>query len=99
MGTGVGTSIKNVAEMVCQVAGEGKLTPLYERVVEGEYSVHMPTRRRIPQELKQMVLSYEKGQDLTGFSPKVSLEDGIREEYEWLCKNPQRWDMDSKVQV
>jgi UDP-glucose 4-epimerase len=99
VGTGVGTSVRALAEMVCEVAGEGRLKPVYEDVPEGGLSSNMPTRRRIPQELKQMVLGGELAKRLTGFVAARDLRAGIREEYEWLRRHPDRWNMAAPVKV
>lgn len=97
--TGIGTSIRDLAELACRVLTNGKIKPMYEELKEGEFSRNMPTRKRIPQELKKMVLSYELANKITGFQPKVSLEQGIKEEYGWLCQNAHRWDMKGVVKV
>lgn len=99
VGTGAGTSVKALAGMVCEVAGAGRLKPVYEDVPEGGVSSNMPTRRRIPQELKQMVLSGELAKRLTGFVATRNLRDGIREEYEWLRGHPDRWNIGAPVKV
>ena len=99
VGTGLGTSVRDLAEMVCRILTGGEMEPIYEDVPEGKASSNMPTRRRIPRELKQMVLACELGNKILGFQARVSLDKGIREEYEWLCKNPDRWDMNGMVRV
>lgn len=99
IGTGIGTSIKDLAEIVCKTLTNDKIKPIYENVEEGKFSQNMPTRKRIPQELKNMVLSYKLANKITGFTPKIPLAQGIEEEYEWLCSNPNRWNMEEIVKV
>ncbi len=99
VGTGLGTSVRDLAEMICRILTGGEMVPIYEDVPEGEASSNMPTRRRIPRELKQMVLACELGNKILGFEARIPLEKGVREEYEWLCKNPDRWDMNGLVKV
>jgi len=97
--TGIGTSIKELADVICRVLGKGKIQLVFEEVQEGEFSKNMPTRKRIPQELKKMVLSCDLANDVTGYKPKHTLEKGIQQEYEWLCNNPHRWDIRGMVKV
>lgn len=99
IGTGVGTTIRDLAEKVCNILTECNITPVFEDVKEGNYSKNMPTRKRIPQELQKMVLSNKFAEKVTGFKPKISLEQGIKEEYTWICQNSHRWDMEGIVKV
>ncbi len=99
VGTGVGVSMIQLAELACDVVTGGTLRPVFEEVEEGKASLLMPTRDRTPQELKGMVLSIEKARRLTGYSPSLALKEGIRTEFEWLKQNPHRWAMNSKVRV
>src|SRR5262249_5902906 len=87
--TAKGTNINELAGLVNKVAG-GKLEVIHEDVAEGGTSKYYD-RIRLPQELKELVQSYQKAYGLVGWKPTVSLEAGIREEYEWLKEHAQRW--------
>ncbi len=89
-GTGVATSIVELAKLACEVAGTG-LEPLYENVQPGERSTLVDGRMRLPSELAVMQLSTAKAQRVLGLTPQVSLRDGLRREWEWLRENPHRW--------
>jgi UDP-glucose 4-epimerase len=87
--TCVGTSVKELADIVVNASGKG-LKPVYEDVKEGEKSQHMPFRVRLPAELEKMVLDNSKAMSL-GWSPKTGLEDGIKDEIAWAADNPSMW--------
>lgn len=87
--TAQGTTISELAELVRKVTGK-KIEVIHEEVKEGESSKYYD-RIRLPQELKELVQSYEKASKLVGWKPTVNLEDGIREEFEWLKENASQW--------
>ncbi len=87
--SGVGTSIHELAELICSLFDLDE--PLYEDVQEGEISSMVEGRMRLPAELKQMILDNEEAEQVLGWSPKVSLEEGIQREMEWLKENLHRW--------
>jgi nucleoside-diphosphate-sugar epimerase len=89
-GTGIATSIVELAALACEVAGSG-LEPVYENVLPGERSALVDGRLRLPSELAVMQLSTAKAQRVLGISPQVSLREGLRREWEWLAENPTRW--------
>lgn len=90
-GTGVGTTVRELAELVVSVAGL-KQAPLTEAVEPGEHSRLMPFRVRLPQEMGQMVLDPAKAGKLLDWTPQVPLAEGIREEWEWLRSHPGAWE-------
>jgi UDP-glucose 4-epimerase len=90
-GTGIGTTIQALASQVIQVTGIGS-EPLREDVSPGEFSRLMPFRVRLPQEMDRMVLDRQKATRLLGWEPRVSLEEGLREEWQWLQEHPAAWD-------
>lgn len=96
--TGKGTSVKELALKVIAISGKG-FFPLFEDLREGATSKFMPQRRRIPQELKQMVLSSAKAKRLLGWHPEVSLSEGIRREIEWIRSDPRAWKMSGRIKV
>lgn len=87
--TGVGTTINGLADMV-QKASANKVEIIHEDVKEGEKSQYYD-RIRLPQELKELVQSYDKARKLLGWAPTIALQDGIKEEYEWLKEHASRW--------
>jgi len=87
--TGKGTDINTLAELVKKISGKD-VEIIHEAVKEGEKSKYYD-RIRLPQELKELVQSYDKAERLLGWKPLVDLEAGIKEEYEWLSKHPSRW--------
>jgi UDP-glucose 4-epimerase len=88
--TGVGTDINSLAELVREVTGQPDLPVLHEDVPEGQTSQYYE-RKRLPMELRDLVQSTRKSGHLLDWAPKVSLRDGLREEYEWLRASPHRW--------
>jgi UDP-glucose 4-epimerase len=90
-GTGIGTTILELAEQVVRVTGIGE-APVREDVPPGEFSRLMPFRIRLPQEMDQMVLDRRKAGQLLGWEPSVTLEEGLPEEWQWLKANPDAWE-------
>jgi dTDP-L-rhamnose 4-epimerase len=75
IGTGAGTSIKKIAQMLAK--GLGKTI---EPVVEGKYREG---------DIRQCVADISKAKDLLGYEPKVALRNGLSELLTWLVRqNP-----------
>jgi UDP-glucose 4-epimerase len=89
-GTGIATSIADLAKLVCHVTGTG-LEPVTENVLPGERSALVDGRMRLPSELAVMQLSPAKVQRVLGVTPQVELREGIAREWEWLQTNTGRW--------
>lgn len=87
--TAEATDINSLAQLVKKISGD-KIEIIHEDVKEGETSKYYD-RIRLPQELKALVQSYDKANKLLGWKPTVDLGEGIKNEYEWLSKNPDRW--------
>lgn len=87
--TAQGTDINTLAELVKKVSGQD-IEIIHENVKEGEKSKYYD-RIRLPQELKELLQSYDKAEELLGWKPTVGIDDGIREEYEWLKEHAERW--------
>ena len=90
-GTGVATSIADLAELVCDVTGIDA-SPVREDVAPGERSELVDGRMRLPAELAVMHLSPAKTKRLLGMRLETPLRDGIAREWSWLREHPQRWD-------
>ncbi|TMI13705.1 NAD-dependent epimerase/dehydratase family protein [Candidatus Bathyarchaeota archaeon] len=88
VGSGQGTTIRNLAELVVETYHLEE--PKYEDTGEGEMSKEVKGRKRLPLELKRMVLDNSKAKKL-GWRPEVSLIEGIKKEYAWLQNNVHRW--------
>ena len=80
-----------MARIVCTACADGKTAPIYEDVKEGEFSKEMPTRRRIPQELKSMLLNTHKMSSLANFRCNNRVMERVKEEFDWIKANPHRW--------
>jgi len=89
-GSGVGTSIEQLALEVIKASGKD-LRIEYENVKEGAYSKLVSDKRRNYAELKTLVLDITRTQRQLGWCPKVSLQDGIRKMLAWASENLDRW--------
>lgn len=87
--TAQGTTVNQLAELVQKVSGK-KVEIIHEDVKEGEKSKYYD-RIRLPQELKELRQSYDKAKKLLGWEPTVDLEEGIKQEYQWLEEHADRW--------
>jgi UDP-glucose 4-epimerase len=87
--SGQGTTINSLAELVRKVSGRD-VEIIHEELEEGATSKYYD-RIRLPQELRELVQSYEKASRLLGWTPTVDFETGLREEFEWLSEHPERW--------
>lgn len=88
--TSTETSVEQLARLIIDLfnlAGE----PIYENVKEGEISELVDGRKRLPMELKKMVLSNKKSKKILGWEPKVAVKEGLVREFEWLKSNKHRW--------
>lgn len=69
VGPSVCTSIAEIAETVIRISGK-EITPFYD------------TSK--PEGDKARSADYSKAREILGWEPKVSLEDGLRQQYEWI---------------
>jgi nucleoside-diphosphate-sugar epimerase len=89
--TGVGTTIADLAYLAVQVAGKDVQT-IHEEISPGERSqIVEDGRMRLPSELSALVLDPSKARERLGWIAETRLEDGVRQEWEWLGANPNRW--------
>jgi nucleoside-diphosphate-sugar epimerase len=59
----------------------------------------MPNRKRIPFELENMTLDMSLAKKLLNFTTKISLEEGIKREFNWIKKNSKLWKFKEKINV
>jgi len=90
-GTGIGTSIADLAALVRSASG-GRVEIVYDDPPQGGYSPLIPERIRLPAELQAMVLSPERARRELDWQPRVALADGLRRELEWIRERPGRWE-------
>ncbi len=91
VGTGKGTSIKELAKKVVEASGK-KLSIIYENTEEGAFSKLVPDKKRNTAELKVMLLDVTKAKTDLGWEPKTDLVDGLRNEVIWASSNINRWE-------
>jgi len=94
--SGKGITVKELAEKVVALSGK-KMRIIYDDPREGEASKHQPTRVRLIGELKEFVLSNEKALRLLDWTPKITFDEGLTQEVDWLLGNPKRWNVKPRV--
>lgn len=90
-GTGIGTSVRELAQLVIETSGQG-LSLQVEDLREGEFSTLIPDKRRNSSELKRMVLDVSKAERELGWQPLTTLKEGVGREMEWARQNLARWE-------
>jgi UDP-glucose 4-epimerase len=88
--TGIGTSIRDLAHLICNSI-ENAVPVQHEAVRVGERSKLVDGRQRLPAELQRMVLSPQKAERLINWKAAIPLSEGIKHEWEWLKKNSGLW--------
>ncbi|NET09530.1 MAG: NAD-dependent epimerase/dehydratase family protein, partial [Symploca sp. SIO2B6] len=91
VGTGIGTTVKELAKIVVTASGKG-LDIIYENTQEGEFSKLVPDKKRNSAELQVMLLDVEKAKADLQWTPKISLSEGLKREIQWASSNPHRWE-------
>ncbi|MEO7040286.1 MAG: NAD-dependent epimerase/dehydratase family protein [Candidatus Elarobacter sp.] len=89
VGTAVATSVRDLADLVCDLTGVG--APVHEQIAPGEASSLVDGRVRLPAELERMQLGNDRIARVLGFRPATRLRDGLAHEWAWLREHPQRW--------
>ena len=69
IGPSVCTSIREIAETVIRISGKD-ITPFYDTTK--------------PEGDKARSADYSKAKEILGWEPKVSLEDGLKQQYDWV---------------
>lgn len=91
--TGVGVSIKELAQMVQKNAillfGK-KVSIKHDSVKEGSRS-RLMDRVRLPSELKNMVLSNIYAKKVIKWSPKINIQSGLLKQMTWAKTNGEMW--------
>ena len=87
--SGVGTKIRDLADLVVEAFDLEE--PIYESIREGEMSKAVPGRKRLPLELKKMILDNSKAKKI-GWQPKIGLKQGLQKELDWARENPNKWE-------
>jgi UDP-glucose 4-epimerase len=90
-GTGIGTSVQELAQLVIKASGLD-LSLQVEDLREGEFSTLIPDKRRNASELKRMVLDASKAERELGWQPQTALIEGIGREMEWARQHLARWE-------
>ena len=72
IGPSVCTSIREIAEAVVKISGKD-IVPFYDTTK--------------PEGDKARSADWSKAKEVLGWQPKVSLEDGLRQQYEWIKKD------------
>jgi UDP-glucose 4-epimerase len=89
--TGVATTIVDVARLAVRVSGKSVET-VHEAIYPGERSRLVENgRMRLPSELNALVLDPTRARERLGWTAKTELEAGVRQEWEWLQRHPERW--------
>ena len=98
IGTGRGTKINHLAHIIDELTNSAAGI-ISEDVQEGEESNLIPGRRRIPSELRTMILDSTRARTELGWDPKVSLNEGLRRELKWITINPDEWETEGTIRV
>jgi UDP-glucose 4-epimerase len=96
--TGKGTNLYELAAAVKKAMGLEKKI-IFDSPSEGSPSKYMPERKRLPLELKEMVLDISRAKRLTGWKPRVALGEGIKRQAAWVRANPWRWTTKGRIRV
>lgn len=91
VGTGKQVTIVELARAVIEASGKN-LDVIYENTAEGQYSRHIPDKRRNTSELKVMLLDISKATADLAWKPEISLQEGLKREMEWASHNLNRWE-------
>ena len=83
VGSGIGTSINELAEIVIKHSGK-KVKQIYKNPKPGEMG------RKLG-ELVDLTLDITKAREILGYQPKVNLEAGIKDFIEWARFNKDIW--------
>jgi nucleoside-diphosphate-sugar epimerase len=80
-----------LAEKVIELFLDGEKI-IFENIPEAAESKIIQGKRRNAAELKSMLLDISKAKEKLNWQPVVSLEDGLKREYNWAIENKHRWE-------
>ena len=89
-------NVKDIAEVVSKII-DPNLKPVFDDPKPGEASKHQPNRKRLPGELIDFILDNVDTTAKLGYTPKIDLEAGVRNEVAWLKETPNAWNYEPRV--
>ena len=95
VGSGTGTSVKELAKLVIELSGT-KVKPIFDDPPEGKESKYQRGRKRLVGELKEFIYDIRYAGEILQYRPKVDIRTGIKREINWVRQNPHRW---TKIRV
>ncbi len=79
VGTGKDVSIKELLELIAKIMGVEK------------YEVELDHRRLRPHDVEKLVASNKKAKEILGWTPKTSLQEGLKKTVYWFMSNGRQW--------
>ncbi|MHA1820286.1 MAG: NAD-dependent epimerase/dehydratase family protein [Promethearchaeota archaeon] len=89
-------NVKEIADVVINTI-DPDLKPIYDDPKPGEASKYQPERKRLPGELRDFILDNKLIHEKLGYTPKVSLKEGVKIEVDWIKNNLSFWDYAPRV--
>ncbi|MCR4368475.1 MAG: GDP-mannose 4,6-dehydratase, partial [archaeon] len=78
-GTGIDYSVREMAEHLAEVMGVGNM------------EIVLDEARLRPLDVERLQANYFKIHQLTGWKPKKSFSDGLKETVDWFYENGKKW--------
>jgi len=94
VGTGISVTVSQLANIISEVINEThsyKPEIIYENLQEGVFSSIVKEKKRNKSELKMMLLDISQAKKDLGWSPKVPLYEGIKNQIFWYLENKHFW--------
>ena len=89
-------SINQVADIVIKLINP-ELKPIIDDPKPGESSKYQPNRNRLPGELRDFILDSSLISKELNYKPKITFEEGVKEEIKWIKKNLEVWNYKPRV--
>ena len=67
------------------------------KLLEKDVEINIDPSRLRPFDVNNLVCDYTKAQELLGWSPEVSFEDGLQSTNDWVKQNIPDWDENKNV--
>jgi UDP-glucose 4-epimerase len=96
LSSGIGTSVSQLADKLISMSNK-RFSAINDDVEEGLASQFQPERVRLKGELKQFVLDQSKAKNVLKWNPRISFNDGLKREVEWIKSNPEFWSAKPRV--